>query len=117
LESNFWDLPFEPHRDIVEFTHSDTEFILKSIRISQNLTQLRLANFKKTYTNHYQPGLFDVSRDFCEISRNDTPARQLMYLLMEKIYPKALPVVTKLLHSCPYKVSYQVLYVHYRYVI
>jgi hypothetical protein len=59
---------------------------------------------KKTYTNHFMPGLFDVTRDFCEISEPNTVASKFVKTLLSNIHPQAWAAFEALLHPCPYKV-------------
>jgi hypothetical protein len=59
---------------------------------------------KKTYTNHFMPGLFDVTRDLCEISNPNTDASKFMKTLWSNMHPPTWTAIEKLIRPCPYKV-------------
>jgi hypothetical protein len=59
---------------------------------------------KKTYTNHFMPGLFDLTRDYCEMSESNSTTSKFMKTLLSNIHPMVWAATEKLIRPCPYKV-------------
>jgi hypothetical protein len=68
--------------------------------------QIRIAHFKKTYTNHFRPGYFDITQDFCEWSKTNSAVHTYLRTFFNNLYPSTFDQMDKVLHDCPYTVQY-----------
>jgi hypothetical protein len=50
------------------------------------------------------PGLFDLTRDLCEISNPNTETAKFIKMVISNMHPQAWAATEKLLRPCPYKV-------------
>jgi hypothetical protein len=60
---------------------------------------------KKTSSNNWMPGLYDVTQDFCELSNKNSTAYRFVSTLFAKLAPDKLNRLNKVLHPCPYVVG------------
>jgi hypothetical protein len=70
-----------------------------------SLFQIRLVQFKKTYTNHFRPGFFDVTQDFCEILGKGVQSTAFFRSIFTNIFPGVFETMEKNFRPCPFKVG------------
>jgi Protein of unknown function (DUF1091) len=62
---------------------------------------VRLYNMKKTYTNHYMPGVADVTQNYCEMANQTTTAAVFFFNAIKRFSPTLHEMFQQNIHYCP----------------
>jgi Protein of unknown function (DUF1091) len=63
--------------------------------------KVRLYNMVKTYTNHFMPGLADVTQNYCEIANQTTSAAVFFFNAVKRFSPMMHELFEQNIHYCP----------------
>jgi hypothetical protein len=81
----------------------DVQSILISMEVAKPLKNLffRVIHTKKTYTNHYMPGLFDLRTNYCQLANETIPTTKFALDTLKTLAPGVYDQYRKNIKYCP----------------
>jgi hypothetical protein len=60
-----------------------------------------MTHYKKTYTNHFRPGLFDITMDYCDVTSEKSAAAKFSLNALKTLLPTVYQQYKENVKSCP----------------